>query len=116
VREAALAALGRASSTTLALETPAGAAVVFLEVFPRQPRLVVFGGVHIAVALVPLARMLGYRTIVADGRASFLTRDRATHVVLPRAEAEEWIVGLRSYNDDVMFDYMPPALRELLGD
>jgi xanthine dehydrogenase accessory factor len=37
---------------------------------------VVFGGVHIAVALVPLARMLGYRTIVADGRASFLTRDR----------------------------------------
>jgi hypothetical protein len=40
--------------------------------------------------------------------------DPATHVVLPRAEVEEWIVGLRSYNDDCMFDYMPPALRELL--
>jgi xanthine dehydrogenase accessory factor len=76
VREAALAALGRASSTTLALEAPAGAATVFLEVFPRQPRLVIFGGVHIAVALVPLARMLGYHTIVADGRQSFLSRDR----------------------------------------
>jgi xanthine dehydrogenase accessory factor len=76
VRQAALAALGRASSTTLALEAPAGAATVFLEVFPRQPRLVIFGGVHIAVALVPLARMLGYHTIVADGRQSFLTRDR----------------------------------------
>jgi xanthine dehydrogenase accessory factor len=37
-------------------------------VFPRQPRLVIFGGVHIAIALVPLARALGYRTIVADGR------------------------------------------------
>jgi hypothetical protein len=40
--------------------------------------------------------------------------DPATHVVLPRAEVEAWIVGLRSYDDDVMFDYMPPALRELL--
>ncbi len=76
VREAALAALGRGSSTTLALETPGGATAVFLEVFPRQPRLVIFGGVHIAVALVPLARMLGYHTIVADGRESFLTRSR----------------------------------------
>jgi xanthine dehydrogenase accessory factor len=76
VRDAAMAALRRESSTTLALETPAGAASVFLEVFPRHPRLVVFGGVHVAVALVPLAKMLGYRSIVADGRASFLTRDR----------------------------------------
>jgi hypothetical protein len=42
--------------------------------------------------------------------------DQASHVVLPRAEVEEWIVGLRSYNDDCMFDYMPPALRELLGE
>ena len=33
----------------------------------------IFGGVHIAVALVPLARALGYRTIVADGRPAFLT-------------------------------------------
>jgi xanthine dehydrogenase accessory factor len=76
VREAALAALRRESSATLALETPLGAAAVFLEVFPRRARLVIFGGVHIAMALVPLARTLGYRTIVADGRESFLTRDR----------------------------------------
>lgn len=76
VRDAALTALRRESSTTLVLETPSGAASVFLEVFPRRPRLVIFGGVHIAVALVPLARMLGYRTIVADGRQSFLSRER----------------------------------------
>src|SRR5688500_18184099 len=43
VEEAALDALRRENSTTLALETPAGAASVFLEVFPRQPRLVIFG-------------------------------------------------------------------------
>ncbi len=59
---------------------------VFLEVFPRPPRLVIFGGVHIAVALVPLARALGYRTIVADGRPRFSRRDRfpdADKLILP---------------------------------
>ena len=76
VRDAARQALRREASTTLDVETGAGAASVFLEVFPRQPRLVVFGGVHIAVALVPLAKALGYRTIVADGRPAFLTRER----------------------------------------
>jgi xanthine dehydrogenase accessory factor len=86
VRDAALASLRHEGSRTLELETPAGAASVFLEVFPRQPRLVIFGGVHIAMALVPLAKMLGYRTIVADGRQSFLTRERFP-------DADELILG-----------------------
>ena len=76
VRDAALAALRRETSHITTLESPAGPASVFLEVFPRQPRLVIFGGVHIAAALVPLARALGYRAIVADGRSAFLTRER----------------------------------------
>ena len=76
VREAALGALRRETSITTTVESAAGPAGVFLEVFPRQPRLVIFGGVHIAAALVPLARALGYRTIVADGRPAFLTRER----------------------------------------
>jgi xanthine dehydrogenase accessory factor len=76
LREAALGALGRETSGTTIIETPAGAATVFLEVYARQPRLVIFGGVHVAVALVSLAKALGYRTIVADGREAFLTRQR----------------------------------------
>jgi xanthine dehydrogenase accessory factor len=76
VRDAALAALRRETSHTTTIESQAGPASLFLEVFARPPRLVIFGGVHIAVALVPLARALGYRTIVADGRAAFLTRER----------------------------------------
>jgi xanthine dehydrogenase accessory factor len=76
IRTAALEALRRERSATTTVETPAGPAEVFLEVFPRQPRLIVFGGVHIAVALVRLAKLLGYRTIVADGRQSFLSRER----------------------------------------
>lgn len=77
VIDAARAALRKEASTTARVAAPRGGqATVFLEVFPRRPRLVIFGGVHIAMALVPLARALGYRTIVADGRQAFLTRER----------------------------------------
>lgn len=77
VTDAARSALSRETSTTVQVPAPAGGtASVFLEVYPRRPRLVIFGGVHIAMALVPLAKALGYRTIVADGRQSFLTRER----------------------------------------
>jgi xanthine dehydrogenase accessory factor len=76
LRDAALDALRHEASCTISFETPGGATAVFLEVFARRPRLVVFGGVQIAVALVPLAQALGYHTIVADGRPAFLTRER----------------------------------------
>jgi xanthine dehydrogenase accessory factor len=74
--QAATAALRKETSVTREFESDDGKVTVFLEVFPRPPRLVIFGGVQIAVALVPLARALGYRTIVADGRQAFLGRDR----------------------------------------
>ena len=81
-----LDALRREASGTAAIETSRGAGTLFVEVFPRRPRLVIVGGVQIAVALVPLARALGYRTIVADGRQAFLTRDRFP-------EADELVLG-----------------------
>jgi xanthine dehydrogenase accessory factor len=87
VREQARTALAREASVTVEVPGPGGAmATVFLEVFPRQPKLVIFGGVHIAMALVPLARRLGYRTVVADGRESFVTRERFP-------EADELVVA-----------------------
>jgi xanthine dehydrogenase accessory factor len=77
VREPARTALRREASTTVEMTAPDGEGIsVFLEVFPRPPKLVIFGGVHIAMALVPLARALGYRTTVADGREAFVTRER----------------------------------------
>ncbi|HKU63352.1 MAG TPA: XdhC family protein [Gemmatimonadales bacterium] len=76
VREAALAAMRREASGTVTLKLSGGAASVFLEVFPRQPRLVIVGATEVAATLVPFARRLGYRTIVTDGRAAFLTRER----------------------------------------
>ncbi len=66
------------SGRSRTVRVPAGGtdAGVFLEVFPRPRKLVIFGGVHVAAALVTLAHALDYRTVVADGRASFLTRER----------------------------------------
>ncbi|MEP6571450.1 MAG: XdhC/CoxI family protein [Gemmatimonadota bacterium] len=77
VAEAAVDALAREASRSIEIEAVDGQKLtVFLEVFPRLPRLIIFGAVQIAVPLVRLARMLGYRTVVVDGRAAFLTRER----------------------------------------
>jgi len=82
----AIEALRAGVSRTARLDIDGRDCGVLLEVFPRPHRLVVFGGVHVAAELVPLARALGYRTIVADGRPSFLTRERFPH-------ADELILG-----------------------
>lgn len=77
LRNSALTALAREASTSVEAVAADGAAfTVFLEVFPRRPTVVIFGAVHIAAALVTFAKALGYRTVVADGRAAFLTRER----------------------------------------
>jgi xanthine dehydrogenase accessory factor len=67
--EAALAS-GRSVRVTLA------GAEAFVDVLLPPLRLVAVGGVHIAVALVRLARALGYRTVVVDPRPAFGNRER----------------------------------------
>ena len=52
---------------------------LFIEVFPPPPRLVVIGAVHIAIALVSMAKLLGFHTTVIDPRKSFATRERFPH-------------------------------------
>ena len=49
---------------------------VFAEIFGPPPRLFVYGAVDTAQALCAAARLLGWRTIVADARAAFATRER----------------------------------------
>lgn len=53
---------------------------VFLEVTLPPPTLIVIGGVHITVALVVLAKILGYRTVVIDPRSAFGTAERFPNV------------------------------------
>lgn len=49
---------------------------IFVDVLLPSPRLVLVGGVHIAVALVKLASALGWRTVLVDPREAFGNRAR----------------------------------------
>src|SRR5438309_1147479 len=51
-------------------------ATVFADVFGPPPRLFVYGAIDTAEALCRAAGLLGWRTIVADARARFATRER----------------------------------------
>ena len=53
-----------------------GRQTLFVDVLAPPPRLVVFGAVDLAEQLCRLARVLGWRTFVADPRAGLATRDR----------------------------------------
>src|SRR5687768_2470729 len=53
---------------------------VFIEVILPPPTLIAVGGVHITIALVSLAKTLGYRTIVVDPRSAFGSQERFPHV------------------------------------
>jgi xanthine dehydrogenase accessory factor len=53
---------------------------VFMEAILPPTTLVVVGGVHIAIALVSLAKTLGYRTILVDPRSSWGSDERFPHV------------------------------------
>jgi len=86
VKQAALEALGGLSSRSVGVELPEGEVRLLLEVFAREPTLLIFGGVHVATALVTLAKPLGFRVVVADARDLFLTRERFP-------DADELIVG-----------------------
>jgi xanthine dehydrogenase accessory factor len=49
---------------------------VFAEVFGPAPRLLVIGAIDTAEELCALAKRLGWRTIVADARGKFATKER----------------------------------------
>ena len=53
-----------------------GGRTVFADVFAPPPRLLVYGAVDTAEALCRAAKLIGWRTIVADARAKFATRER----------------------------------------
>jgi len=66
------AALRRGRSHVIEL----GDRSVFADVFAEPPRLLVYGAVDTAEALCASARLLGWRTIVADARPRFATAAR----------------------------------------
>jgi xanthine dehydrogenase accessory factor len=53
---------------------------IFMEVVLPPPTLIAVGGVHITIALLSLAKTLGYRTIVIDPRTAFGNEERFPNV------------------------------------
>ena len=53
---------------------------VFLEVILPPPTLIAVGGAHITIALMALAKTLGYRTVVVDPRTAFGNEARFPNV------------------------------------
>ncbi len=73
---AARAALAEGRSRRL----PHGDGELFVDVLMPSPRLIVVGGVHIAISLVRLAKELGYRTVLVDPREAFASAKRFPNV------------------------------------
>jgi xanthine dehydrogenase accessory factor len=65
-------AIARGASRTLVLDS----ARAFVEVVAPPSLLLVVGASHVGMPLTELARMLGYRTVVLDGRPRLATRER----------------------------------------
>jgi xanthine dehydrogenase accessory factor len=65
-------AIGQGASRTAVLDSVRA----FVEVVAPPALLVVVGANHVAMPLITLARTLGYRTVVIDGRPRFATRER----------------------------------------
>jgi xanthine dehydrogenase accessory factor len=78
-RASAQAALGEALAAGRSARVPVAGGELFIEVLRPLPTLIVVGGVHIAVALVTLARTLGFRTVVVDPRPAFANPERFPH-------------------------------------
>jgi xanthine dehydrogenase accessory factor len=79
---------GTGASRTVALG-PGEAVRCFVEVHMPAPTLLVVGAGHVAMPLVTLARSLGFRCLVVDGRPRLATRERFP-------DADELVVGIPS--------------------
>lgn len=88
-REHAAVLMRRGRSATVELGEGASSRLAFIEVHGPPATLVVVGAGNIAVPLVSLAKHLGLRTLVIDGRSRFATRERFP-------DADEIIVGIPS--------------------
>ena len=107
--------LWQRTSTTRHYE--ALAVEIFFDVYAPAPKLIIVGGVHIAIELIHFAKPLGLRTYVVDPRTAFATPERFAHAdELLHAWPDEVLpeIGLNSEASVVVVTHDPklddPAL------
>ena len=59
--------------------TAAGEMDLFVEVHAPRPTVIIVGAVHIAIPLVTMVGVLGFRSVVVDPRSTFATQARFGH-------------------------------------
>src|SRR5205085_4088358 len=58
-------------------DAPDGPTRIFVDAYPAQPTIVIFGGVHTGVALATLAKDVGgFRVVIVDARGAWATPER----------------------------------------
>jgi len=98
IDDAVLAEARAALASGASRRIPSEEREIFVDVLRPSPRLVIVGGVHIAVALVTLAKTLGFRTILVDPRETFGNAKRFPHA------------------DEIVNDWPDAALQRLAPD
>jgi len=76
----AQARFGMAAPQVIEVATQGATLKVLLDSLSASPRLVIVGGVHIAIALARLAQLLGYHVTIVEPRRAFGTRERFPQV------------------------------------
>ena len=78
VAQDAIAALGEGQPRQINYtDAPNGPTRVFVDTYPAQPTIVIFGAVHIGVALARLAKATEiFKVVVVDARGVWATRER----------------------------------------
>lgn len=74
--ERALDVILRATSRTEVVEASGARERLFFELHGPATTLLIFGAGQVAIPLVRLAKVLGWHTVVVDGRERFATRER----------------------------------------
>ncbi len=88
-QEARETALELKASGVVTLNVASHSTEVFFETHGPAPALIIFGAGPVAMSLASLAREMGLRIVVVDGRPRFATRERFPH-------ADELLIGIPS--------------------
>ncbi len=75
-RERALEVIRRATSRILAVEAGDRRAELFFELHGPATTLIIFGAGQVAIPLARIAKTLGWRTVIVDGRERYATPER----------------------------------------